>query len=84
MAFPPSVTSTRRCAKSDQALRQIGRALHEVGEDAAGFGIEIRVEVHSEITQEPKNFSRILERRFPRKEIRQSSYGCLRHLFRRM
>ena len=25
-----------------------------------------------------------LYRRFPRKEIRQSSYGCLRHLFRRM
>jgi len=35
--------------------------LHEVGEDAAGFGIEIRVEVHSEITQEPQNFARILE-----------------------
>src|SRR5271157_3162414 len=26
----------------------------------------------------------VFDRRFPRKEIRQSSYGCLRHLFRRM
>ena len=33
-------------ADLDATLRQIGRALHEVGEDAAGFGVEIRVEVH--------------------------------------
>ena len=33
-------------ADLDATLRQIGRALHEVGDDAAGFGVEIRVEVH--------------------------------------
>ena len=49
-----------RGANLDQTLRQIGRALHEIGEDAAGFGIEIRVEVHGEVTQELKNFARIL------------------------
>jgi sugar phosphate isomerase/epimerase len=50
-----------RGANLDQTLRQIGRALHEIGEDAAGFGIEIRVEVHGSITQELKHFARILK-----------------------
>src|SRR3954447_20736134 len=50
-----------RGANLDQTLRQIGRALHEVGEDAAGFGVEIRVEVHGAITQELKHFARILQ-----------------------
>jgi sugar phosphate isomerase/epimerase len=50
-----------RGANLDQTLRQIGRALHEIGEDAAGFGVEIRVEVHGAITQELKHFARILE-----------------------
>ena len=44
----------------DETLRQIGRALHEIGEDATGFGIEIRVEVHGAVTQELKHFARIL------------------------
>jgi sugar phosphate isomerase/epimerase len=44
----------------DATLRQIGRALHEVGEDAAGFGIEIRVEVHGAVTQELTNLARII------------------------
>jgi sugar phosphate isomerase/epimerase len=50
-----------RGANLDQTLRQIGRALHEVGEDALGFGIEIRVEVHGAITQELKHFARIMQ-----------------------
>ncbi len=50
-----------RGANLDETLRQIGRALHEIGEDATGFGIEIRVEVHGAVTQEPKNFARILQ-----------------------
>jgi sugar phosphate isomerase/epimerase len=41
-------------------LRRIGAALHEVGEDAAGFGVEIRLEVHGETTQEPRHIARIL------------------------
>ena len=38
-------------ADLEATLRQIGRALHEVGEDAEDFGIEIRVEVHGGVTQ---------------------------------
>lgn len=45
----------------DATFRQIGRALHEVGEDAAGFGVEVRVEVHGAVTQEWPNFARIIE-----------------------
>jgi sugar phosphate isomerase/epimerase len=47
-------------ADLDGTLRQIGRALHEVGEFAAGFGVAIRVEVHGAVTQELGNFSKIL------------------------
>jgi len=36
----------------DATLRRIGKALHEVGEDAQDYGIEIRVEVHGAITSE--------------------------------
>jgi sugar phosphate isomerase/epimerase len=47
-------------ADLDATLRQIGRALHEVGEDAAGFGVEIRVEVHGSVTSELTHFAKIL------------------------
>jgi sugar phosphate isomerase/epimerase len=47
-------------ADLDATLRQIGRALHEVGDDADDFGVQIRVEVHGAVTQEPENFARIL------------------------
>jgi sugar phosphate isomerase/epimerase len=49
-----------RGANLDATLRQIGRALHEVGEDAAGFGVEIRVEVHGPVTQEVPNLAKII------------------------
>jgi sugar phosphate isomerase/epimerase len=49
-----------RGADLDATLRQIGKALHQVGEDAAGFGVEIRVEVHGPITQELPNLSKII------------------------
>lgn len=48
-------------AERDATFRQIGRALHEVGEDAQAFGIEIRVEVHGAITQDVPNLAKILE-----------------------
>jgi sugar phosphate isomerase/epimerase len=48
-------------ADLDATLRQIGRALHEVGEDAQGFGVEIRVEVHGAVTQEVPNLARIIQ-----------------------
>jgi len=47
-------------ADLDATLRRIGRALHEVGEDAEGFGVEIRVEVHGETTQLVPNLAKIL------------------------
>jgi sugar phosphate isomerase/epimerase len=50
-----------RGAAIDTTLRQIGLALHEVGEDAAGFGVEIRVEVHGAVTQDLPNFAKIIE-----------------------
>jgi sugar phosphate isomerase/epimerase len=49
-----------RGADLDTTLRQIGRALHEVGEDAQGFGVEIRVEVHGGTTQLVPNLARII------------------------
>jgi sugar phosphate isomerase/epimerase len=49
-----------RGADLDATLRQIGRALHEVGEDASGFGVEIRLEVHGAVTQEVPNVAKIM------------------------
>lgn len=48
-------------ADLDTTLRQIGRALHEVGEDAEGFGVEIRVEVHGGTTQLVPNLAKIIQ-----------------------
>jgi len=48
-------------ADLDTVLRQIGQALHEVGQDAADFGVEIRVEVHGAVTCELPHFAKILE-----------------------
>jgi sugar phosphate isomerase/epimerase len=48
-------------ADREETYKRIGAALHEVGEDAAGFGVEIRVEVHGGITQEVPNFARIMK-----------------------
>jgi sugar phosphate isomerase/epimerase len=48
-------------ADLDATLRQIGRALHEVGEDAQGFGVEIRVEVHGGTTQLVPNLAKIID-----------------------
>jgi sugar phosphate isomerase/epimerase len=45
----------------DTVFRRIGRALHEVGEDADGFGVQIRVEVHGGGTQEWPGFAKIIE-----------------------
>jgi sugar phosphate isomerase/epimerase len=47
-------------ADLEATLRQIGRALHEVGEDAKDFGIEIRLEVHGAVTAQLEHFARIL------------------------
>ena len=48
-------------ASPDDTFRRIGRALNEIGEDALGFGIEIRVEVHGGVTQLVPNAAKILE-----------------------
>lgn len=48
-------------ADLDATLRQIGRALHEVGEYGERFGVEIRVEVHGGTTQLLPNMARIMQ-----------------------
>jgi sugar phosphate isomerase/epimerase len=50
-----------RGADLDATLHQIGRALREVGADAADFGIEIRVEVHGPVTSQLDHFAKILQ-----------------------
>jgi sugar phosphate isomerase/epimerase len=45
----------------DATLRQIGRALHEIGDDAADFGVAVRVEVHGGVSSELPNFAKIME-----------------------
>src|SRR3954463_1157859 len=47
-------------ADREATFERIGKALHEVAEDASGFGVEIRVEVHGGITQELPHFARIM------------------------
>ena len=44
----------------ETVFRRIGAALHEIGEDAEGQGIEIRVEVHGPGTSEWPGFARII------------------------
>jgi sugar phosphate isomerase/epimerase len=44
----------------DTTLKRIGAALREVGEDAAGFGVEIRVEVHGNVTQLLPNIAKMI------------------------
>lgn len=44
----------------DVAFRRIGAALHEVGEDAQGFGVEIRVEVHGAVTSLVPDLAKIM------------------------
>jgi sugar phosphate isomerase/epimerase len=48
-------------ADREETYKRIGQALHQVGEDAAGFGVEIRVEVHGGVTQELPNFAKIMK-----------------------
>jgi sugar phosphate isomerase/epimerase len=48
-------------ADREATFERIGQALHEVGEDAAGFGVEIRVEVHGGVTSELPNFAKIMK-----------------------
>lgn len=45
----------------DDAYKRIGDALNTVGEDAIGFGVEIRVEVHGGVTQNPDAFVKIMD-----------------------
>jgi sugar phosphate isomerase/epimerase len=44
----------------EATFEQIGKALVELGKDAADFGVEIRVEVHGPTTQLLPEFSRIM------------------------
>lgn len=48
-------------ASLEKTLDQIGKALAACGEAAEGFGVEIWVEVHGAVTQEPANMKAIME-----------------------
>jgi hypothetical protein len=50
----------------DKTLEQIGRALNEVAEYGAGFGVTIRLEVHGRGTQELPNIKKIMDVAEPR------------------
>ena len=45
----------------EATYEQIGKALVEVGKDAADFGVEIRVEIHGATTQLLPNFAKIMK-----------------------
>jgi sugar phosphate isomerase/epimerase len=45
----------------EDVFRRIGAALHEVGEDAEGFGVEIRVEVHGAGTSDWPGYAKIIQ-----------------------
>ena len=45
----------------EDTLRQIGESLAECAEDATGFGVQIRLEVHGPRTQELPNIRRIID-----------------------
>ena len=57
-------------ADPEATFRRIGEALREVGRDAADFGIEIRVEVHGEVTSWCPNVAEILDSRRPPQRLR--------------
>ena len=48
-------------ADPEAVYRQVGEALAEVGEDAEGFGVEIRLEVHGETTGLVPNIAKIIK-----------------------
>jgi sugar phosphate isomerase/epimerase len=48
-------------ASLEKTVAQIGKALAECGEAAEGFGVEIWVEVHGAVTQEPATMKAIME-----------------------
>ncbi len=45
----------------EQTLRQIGESLAECGEYAAGLGIQVKLEVHGRLTNEPARIRKILD-----------------------
>jgi sugar phosphate isomerase/epimerase len=44
----------------ERVFERIGKALRIVGQDGQDFGVEIRVEVHGGVTQDPPNMAKIL------------------------
>lgn len=45
----------------EKSLEQIGKSLREVGEDAEGFGVQVRLEVHGAVTSELPNIAHIMK-----------------------
>lgn len=47
-------------ADPEATFKQIGLALREVGDYAVGFGVEVRLEVHGGVTQDPPHCAKII------------------------
>lgn len=57
----PNGFQTQRGVSEEDTLRQIGRALAEVGASAAEHGVEVRVEVHGRGTSRLPNMRKLLD-----------------------
>jgi len=56
----PNGVNDEKGIPREKTYEQIARAFDECAAYAAGFGVELRMEVHGWVTQEPDNFARIL------------------------
>ena len=57
----PNGVQTDRGVPLEKTIDQIGRALRECGEFAAGYGVEIRVEVHGRVTAQLPVMQKIMQ-----------------------
>jgi sugar phosphate isomerase/epimerase len=57
----PNGVNTDKGVPLDVTLRQIGAALHEVGEFGERFGVHVRVEVHGRVTAELPHMKKIMD-----------------------
>ena len=57
----PNGLQTEKGIPEDATLEQIGRAVGECAEAAAGLGVQIRVEVHGRDTREPRRMRAIMD-----------------------
>lgn len=57
----PNGLQTDEGVPEETTLRQIGESLAECGEYAAGLGVQVRLEVHGHLTNEPARIRKIMD-----------------------